>query len=133
MRKSSKKFASREFLMFSRTAIAALATSRGRRTTHFTLRTQRPLLVIIPQVVPTLLPPILPPLPSDATDVILRNGRSYTLDAGAAYASYEENNKGPLEPDKMADFVVWKVDPLAGRVKDMQLAMTIIAMERWYI
>ena len=47
----------------------------------------------------------------------------------AAYASFEENIKGTLEPGKMADFVVisedlTKVDPV--RIRDLKVLQTYV-------
>lgn len=53
--------------------------------------------------------------------------RAYTLNS--AYATFEEDVKGSIEPDKLADFVVLSDDPLNVRdnkVKDINVEMTII-------
>ena len=81
MRISPKELTRREFLMFSGTAIAALAAGCGRRTAQSTIRTLQPLPTISPQAVPTFLPPTRPPTPEGVADMILKNGHAYTLDA----------------------------------------------------
>jgi predicted amidohydrolase YtcJ len=51
----------------------------------------------------------------------------YTLNA--AYASFEENVKGSIEPGKLADFAVLSHDPLAvnpKKIKNIHVEMTIV-------
>jgi predicted amidohydrolase YtcJ len=51
----------------------------------------------------------------------------YTVNA--AYASFEENIKGSITPDKLADMVILSADPLRSppeRLKDIRVEMTII-------
>ncbi len=44
--------------------------------------------------------------------------RAYT--SGAAYAAFEEKEKGSLEPGKLADFVVLSADPFAVRLEEIE-------------
>ncbi|MBW2410404.1 MAG: amidohydrolase [Deltaproteobacteria bacterium] len=56
--------------------------------------------------------------------------RLYTING--AYASFEENIKGSIEPGKLADMAVLDRDILsipAGEIKDMQVEMTIVGGE----
>jgi predicted amidohydrolase YtcJ len=53
--------------------------------------------------------------------------RMYTIDA--AYASFDEEVKGSIEPGKYADFVVLEENPLKlakDRIKDIKVVMTIV-------
>jgi len=53
--------------------------------------------------------------------------RMYTLNA--AYASFEENLKGSIEPGKLADFVVLAADPCevpADEIRNIRIEMTIV-------
>jgi predicted amidohydrolase YtcJ len=53
--------------------------------------------------------------------------RIYTMHS--AYAGFDENVKGSIEPGKMADFAVLAEDPLTvpeDRLKDIQVEMTIV-------
>jgi predicted amidohydrolase YtcJ len=53
--------------------------------------------------------------------------RSYTINA--AYASFEEDIKGSLEPGKLADFVVLEKDITtipAPEIKDVAVLMTVV-------
>ncbi|MBI4731622.1 MAG: amidohydrolase family protein [Chloroflexi bacterium] len=43
--------------------------------------------------------------------------RAYTM--GGAYAMFEENIKGSLEPGKYADLVVWRLDPFVATLDEM--------------
>ncbi|MFH1183685.1 MAG: amidohydrolase [Chloroflexota bacterium] len=43
--------------------------------------------------------------------------RAYTM--GGAYADFEEDIKGSLETGKLADLVVWRLDPYSTTLKDM--------------
>ena len=48
---------------------------------------------------------------------------------GAAYAAFEEDAKGTLEPGKLADFVVLSRDPFAvtsDSLKDIEVLMTVV-------
>ena len=72
--------------------------------------------------------------------------RAHTM--GGAYAGFEEDIKGSLEPGKLADLVVWKADPYATLetlstkpldpnvyiplLKRMQVNMTVIGGEVVY-
>ena len=55
--------------------------------------------------------------------------RAYT--AGGAYAAFEENLKGTLEPGKLADFVILDGDPFAEpeRIRNLQVHSTWIGGE----
>ncbi len=53
--------------------------------------------------------------------------RMYTVNA--AYASFEENIKGTIEPGKLADLVALSDDPLAippERLRDISVEMTMV-------
>ena len=53
--------------------------------------------------------------------------RSWTL--GGAYAAFEENDKGTLEPGKLADFVVLSRDILsiaASEILKTRVLMTVV-------
>ncbi len=58
--------------------------------------------------------------------------RAYT--AGGAYASFEEDGKGTLEPGKLADFAVLDGDPFAvpDRIRTCRVASTWIGGEQVY-
>ena len=59
--------------------------------------------------------------------------RLYTING--AYASFEENIKGSIEPGKLADMAVLDRDILsipAEEIKDMQVEMTIVGGEVVY-
>ena len=43
--------------------------------------------------------------------------RAFTM--GGAYACFEEDVKGSLEPGKFADLVVWRLDPYVTTLPDM--------------
>jgi predicted amidohydrolase YtcJ len=54
---------------------------------------------------------------------------------GGAYGAFEENDKGTLEPGKLADFVVLSEDPFLVRsdsLKDIQVLMTVVGGEVAY-
>ncbi|HHW26869.1 MAG TPA: amidohydrolase [Firmicutes bacterium] len=54
---------------------------------------------------------------------------------GAAFAAFEEDVKGTLEPGKLADFVVLSHDPFAissDRLKDVEVLMTVVGGEIAY-
>ena len=55
--------------------------------------------------------------------------RCYTL--GGAYAAFEEDLKGALEPGKLADFVALSGDPFAQpeRIEDLEVELTVIGGE----
>jgi len=53
--------------------------------------------------------------------------RSVTIDA--AYQNFEEDQKGSIEPEKLADFMVLDENPLTVpplHIKDIHIAMTIV-------
>ena len=57
--------------------------------------------------------------------------RIYTMNS--AYAGFEENIKGSIEPGKLADLVVLNRDPLTvptDQIQDIEVEMTIIDGER---
>lgn len=57
----------------------------------------------------------------------------YTL--GGAYASFEENDKGSIEPGKLADFAVLGADPrrvAPGAIKDIAIEATYVGGEPVY-
>ncbi len=59
--------------------------------------------------------------------------RAYTINA--AYASFEENIKGSLEPGKLADFVVLEKDITtipAPEIKDVAVLMTVVGGKAVY-
>jgi predicted amidohydrolase YtcJ len=53
--------------------------------------------------------------------------RAYT--SGAAWAAFEENEKGSLAPGKLADFVLLSADPLSiepGRIREIEVVKTVV-------
>jgi hypothetical protein len=58
--------------------------------------------------------------------------RAYT--SGGAYAAFEEDLKGSLEPGKLADFVILGGDPIAepGRIRDLPVRSTWIGGQCMY-
>jgi predicted amidohydrolase YtcJ len=59
--------------------------------------------------------------------------RAFTL--GAAYAAFEENEKGTLEPGKLADFVAFDKDVLRcapRELLDAKVLLTVIGGEVVY-
>jgi predicted amidohydrolase YtcJ len=53
--------------------------------------------------------------------------KAYTINA--AYASFEENIKGSLEPGKLADFVVLEKDITtipANEIRDVNVLLTVV-------
>jgi predicted amidohydrolase YtcJ len=64
----------------------------------------------------------------DGTRITLEEAlRAYTLDA--AYAEFAENDKGSLEPGKLADFVLFDRDFSSAPLRDLRntkIRMTVI-------
>ena len=55
--------------------------------------------------------------------------------AGSAYASFDENEKGTLEPGKLADLVIMSEDIFAidpPKIRDAMVVMTMIGREDFY-
>jgi hypothetical protein len=52
--------------------------------------------------------------------------RAYTM--GGAYADFEEDVKGSLEPGKLADLIVWTEDPYTLKPKDLVQATVDLTM-----
>jgi len=59
--------------------------------------------------------------------------RAHTM--GSAYAGFEENTKGSIEPGKLADLAVWSEDPYTAPLKrlwQIPIAMTLVGGEIVY-
>ena len=79
-------------------------------------------------------------VPLDGIDIVMRIEEIFKVDipeedaikmytVNAAYAGFEENVKGTIEPGKLADLVVLSLNPLEvelEQLKDIEVEMTIL-------
>ena len=57
------------------------------------------------------------------------------ISVGSAYAGFEENTKGSIEPGKLADLAVWSEDPYTAPLKQLRqipIVMTLVGGEIVY-